>query len=146
MRKLLIILGLSSLLLTPVVVQAQNKTISNEQPFFENRVPDGLTVPSIYLPNLFANDTGLSPIEYFLNFFVNIITLLAGIVAFGFVLYGGFKWVMSGDNPRGVEEGKKMIIGALLGIIMMSLSYVVVKYLISQSNGLGTTQNEPVNK
>ncbi len=143
MKRLFLALLILLAMVTPSIAAAQ-QGVSNEQPLFENRVPDGLTVPPIYLPNLFAKDPGLTPIEFFLNFFVDIITLLAGIAAFGFIVFGGFKWVMSGDNPRGVEEGKRMIVGAVIGIIMMSLSYVVVKYIITQSDTLNTntTQNE----
>lgn len=95
--------------------------------------PTDVPNPGIKLPNLigkFGNSNTL--IQDILNFIVNLLLLIGGLVAFFYVLYGGFKYLMSGPNPQGTEQGKKMIIGGIIGILIMALAYIVVVYIAKQ--------------
>ncbi len=92
--------------------------------------------PAITLPRLstlFGNGNNL--IQDVLNTIVNLILLIGGLAAFGFIMYGGFKYIMSGPNPAGAEEGKKMIIGSIVGLMILALSYVIVTTAIKVLTG-----------
>ncbi len=62
-------------------------------------------------------------IQYFLQFLA--------VIAFVVFLYGGSVWVLSfGDQDR-IETGKKTLTGAILGIIVILVSYVVTSTFAS---------------
>lgn len=58
------------------------------------------------------------------------IALLVGYVAIGFVIYGGFKYIMSTGEPGKVAEAKKMITNALIGLVIAVLATVIVNTIL----------------
>ena len=46
-------------------------------------------------------------------------------------VYGGVVFLISAGNKEQVEKGKKIIIGALIGIAIVFLSYTIIGYLIT---------------
>ncbi len=94
-------------------------------------------IREVIYPNLLGNDwrvtynpdadTGvreaIAIIQYFLQFLA--------VVAFVAFLYGGSQWIISfGDQDR-VESGKKVITGAIIGIVVVLISYVVTSTFAS---------------
>jgi hypothetical protein len=91
--------------------------------------------PSIGLPNLsqlFGENTSLQNI---LDFVVRTLLLIGGIAAFFFAFYGGIKYITAGPNSTGAEEGKRMITGSVIGIVIIALAYVLVLYIVNVLNG-----------
>lgn len=73
---------------------------------------------------------------------INFVLLLAGIVAFFYVLYGGFMYLTSGGDATGATKGRTMIANALVGIVIIFLSYALVNFfinLISREGDSGPT-------
>ncbi len=57
---------------------------------------------------------------------------------FMFIL-GGFEFLISAGNPEKVKKAKDTLIWATVGILVITLSYTVLKYIFEQvSNGFGT--------
>lgn len=56
---------------------------------------------------------------------------LAGFVAVGFVMYGGFLMVTSSGNPSSVEKAKKTISGSIIGLIISILAYAIATAVLS---------------
>lgn len=102
--------------------------------------PEG-TPPPIELPNLVPK-LKIKPeslAQDIFNFVVMWITLIAGITAFIYILYGGWKYITSGGNPSEAQVGKKMIIGAVVGLFIIALAYIAllfIRSLVCQSLGL----------
>lgn len=61
---------------------------------------------------------------------------LAGLIAVLFLIIGGFRYITAGGNSDGAENGKKTILNAVIGIIVIILSFVVVRVV---SNTLTNT-------
>jgi len=61
-------------------------------------------------------------IVYLFNFSIAI----AGIVAFGVIVWSGIKILTSPDDPETRKDAKTKIIGALLGIIILLSSYLIL--------------------
>jgi hypothetical protein len=57
---------------------------------------------------------------------------IAGFVAVGFVMYGGFLMITSAGNPGAVEKGKKTISGALIGLVISILAYAIVTFILTR--------------
>ena len=61
---------------------------------------------------------------------VNMIFIIAVVAALGFLVWGGFKWLTSGGDKEGVESARNTIIAAIVGLIIIFLSYVVLNLLL----------------
>jgi hypothetical protein len=67
---------------------------------------------------------------------INIALALAGLIAVLFLVIGGFRYITAGGNEDHTESAKKIIMNAVIGIIVIILSFVVVRVV---SNTLTTT-------
>lgn len=66
----------------------------------------------------------------FLNFFLGFL----GIVAVIMVIYGGILYVTAAGNQENIDKGKKIIMYAVVGIVIILLAFALVNTLLS---GLG---------
>ena len=53
----------------------------------------------------------------------------AGLVALILVILGGFKYMTSGGDQKAVEGGKKTITWALIGLVVILLSFAIVRFI-----------------
>jgi hypothetical protein len=63
----------------------------------------------------------------------------AGIALFIMLLFGGFKFITSGGDPKAVEEAKKTLTYAIAGLVVILISYLIL-LLISNITGVNVTQ------
>ena len=54
-----------------------------------------------------------------------------GLVAVIFVVVGGVKYMTSAGDPGKVQQAKKTIIYALIGLIVCALAFAIVNFVIS---------------
>lgn len=71
-----------------------------------------------------AEDTELSEL---LVRIINVLLALAGLVAVVFLIVGGFRYITAGGNEEAAESGKKAIVNAVIGIVVIILSFVIVR-------------------
>lgn len=62
---------------------------------------------------------------------INWMLTLAGIIAVIFVIIGGYMYLTSAGNEEQSGKGRKTIINALIGLIIIILSYVIVNVIVS---------------
>lgn len=79
-----------------------------------------LQAPIIQGPDLISVLVGL--ISWFL--------VLAGIAAFLFVLYGGFIYLSAGGDTAATGKAKSTIVNAVIGIVIIFVSYALVNWVI----------------
>lgn len=60
---------------------------------------------------------------------------LVGTVALAFFIYGGFMYITSGGDEKQIEQGKKIMVYAIIGILAIGLSYAVVTFVIGAFGG-----------
>jgi len=65
------------------------------------------------------------------NSVVKLILGLSGSVMLLMVIYGGFLWLASGGNSNMVEKGKKVLIGAIIGLIIVFGAYTATQFLVA---------------
>jgi len=65
------------------------------------------------------------------QFFLNIFFSIIGGVAFLFLLYGGLTILLSQSNPEKLNYGKRVVYGAIIGLIFSFLSVFIVRILAS---------------
>ena len=66
---------------------------------------------------------------------VGFIFVVAVILALGFLVYGGIRWITSGGDKTGVETARNTIIAAIIGLIVVFLAYVILNLVLQFLTG-----------
>jgi hypothetical protein len=66
---------------------------------------------------------------------VNIFSIIVGIVAVIFVIYGGFRYITSGGDSGSVGNAKNTLVYALIGLVIVALAQLIVHYVLSTATG-----------
>ncbi len=77
-----------------------------------------------------CGDCGLNDI---VNLFVGAANYLFGIVgalALLFFIYGGVLWLTAGGKAEQIEKGKKVLIGAVIGLVIIFGSWILVQFIM----------------
>ncbi|OGL74140.1 hypothetical protein A3F28_00210 [Candidatus Uhrbacteria bacterium RIFCSPHIGHO2_12_FULL_57_11] len=61
---------------------------------------------------------------------------IAGSLAILMVVYGGVTWLTSGGSPEKIEKGKKILVWAVIGLIVIFGAYSLVNFVLSRIIGL----------
>ena len=71
---------------------------------------------------------------------VNIFSIIVGIVAVIFVIYGGFRYITSGGDSGSVGNAKNTLIYALVGLVIVALAQLIVHYVLSTATSAANGQ------
>ena len=147
MKKLLAFIAPATYFLTPAIAFA-------EDPVLVDTCLEGTEFSA--LCNLTAGNFG--------NIIGTVITLMfvvAVVIALAFLVWGGIKWILSGGDKSAVEAARNTIVAAIVGLVIVFLSYfilsVVLKFfnidinnlkipsinISEQSSGDGSSQKQP---
>ncbi len=61
-----------------------------------------------------------------------------GLIAVLIILYGGFTWMTSAGNEEKIAKAKKIIQSALIGMIVILLSWAIVTFVFSRVSDVTT--------
>ena len=85
----------------------------------------------------FTGDTSIAkePAALPLTIFRIVRTLLSiiGTILLVIVLYGGWLWYSAGGSPDKVTDAKKTLFRALIGMIIISMSYAIITFIFQES-------------
>ncbi len=74
---------------------------------------------------------------------INLALGFLGVVLLALILYGGFLWMTSGGDTKGVEKAQIMIRNAVAGAVIVAASYAISAFVLGQlaviSSGGATT-------
>jgi hypothetical protein len=62
----------------------------------------------------------------------NLIALITGIVAVGMIIYSGFTYVTSAGDSGKLEQARKTIIYALVGLVVIVVARGIILFVISR--------------
>ena len=88
-------------------------------------------------PEVITNIPGL------IGWGIQILFLVAGLVAFVYLLLGGIKWITSGGDKGAVEGARNQIIQALIGLIVVFAAWGLI-VLVETLTGIGLGFNRPI--
>jgi hypothetical protein len=60
---------------------------------------------------------------------INLALMVVGLIAVLFLIIGGFRYITSAGNEETAENAKKIIINAIIGIVIIILSFVIVRVI-----------------
>lgn len=75
------------------------------------------------LPALAATGD-IGSVENFIRSIIQVIAGLAGLVATGFFVVGGFSYITSSGNPEHLDRAKRTIISAAIGLAITIAAFV----------------------
>ena len=104
-------------------------------PAFANVLDAGIKTPpgSTVIPA----DTSIGSIISFLVAFIIVIAFLAALL---FIVIGSIQWITSGGDKQKVADARNHIIAAVIGLVVISLTFVIINVII-QALGLGNLTN-----
>ena len=59
---------------------------------------------------------------------INLLLLLAGIIALIFLIYTGILYITSGNRPEQAQKAQASIINIIIGILIITISYVFIRF------------------
>lgn len=62
-----------------------------------------------------------------INFLIPYIFVFAGLLLLLYLIYGGFHFIISMGDPKGMQEARGKITGALIGFLIIFLAYWIVQ-------------------
>ncbi len=86
----------------------------------------------IFVPgNAFAASGSMTQVDSFIKSVITAITGIAGLVATGFFVLGGFKYITSSGNPHNLEHAKRTIVFSALGLAIAIAAFVLSSIVTS---------------
>jgi hypothetical protein len=80
--------------------------------------------------NIAAAGGGRSDLVGLVRIVIDWVLGFLGIILIAMVIYGGFMYVTAGVNEQGAETGKKVLMYAGIGVIVILLSFVFVNAIL----------------
>lgn len=62
---------------------------------------------------------------------INIVLGCLGIIFLIIILYGGFKWMMSGGNEDSISSARKIIVAGIIGLAIILAAYAIANFVIN---------------
>jgi cytochrome bd-type quinol oxidase subunit 2 len=62
---------------------------------------------------------------------LNVVMLIAAILVFAYLIFGGIQWITSGGDKNKAEEARNKITAAIIGLIIVAASYAVVNLVVN---------------
>jgi hypothetical protein len=85
-----------------------------------------LGLPFILTPEAFAQATGnVGQVESFIRNIIKVLAGLAGLVATGFFVVGGFGYITSSGNPEKLDKAKQTLIWSGTGLAIVIAAFVI---------------------
>lgn len=71
---------------------------------------------------------------------INILSLIGGILAVIFIIVSGFKYITSAGKQESVAGAKKTLVYAVIGLVVIALAQVIVRFVLSNATNPNTTK------
>lgn len=85
----------------------------------------------------------ISNIPALIGWAIQILFIVAGLVAFVYLLLGGIKWITSGGDKGQVEAARNQIIQALIGLVVVFAAWGMI-VLVEVLTGIGLGFSKPI--
>lgn len=79
-----------------------------------------------------AVDSSQSKLDNLVKQVITVLSVIIGIVAVIFIIIGGAKYITSGGDSGKVSSAKNTVIYALVGLIIVALAQVMVRFVLSK--------------
>lgn len=79
-----------------------------------------------------ANFSALCYLDFsnFPGMIISVVFVLAIIAALAYLIWGGVKWIISGGDKTKVDDARKAIVAAIVGLVLVFLSYFIISIVV----------------
>lgn len=104
---------------------------------YANAIQDGLN--SSGLRDVFGTGglNAAGDVNGLIRIVVFVLLGISGAIAVVFVIIGGFQYLTSGGNEEAAEKGKKTLINAIIGTVIIIMAYVIINVIVNLVSGGG---------
>ena len=74
---------------------------------------------------VFAQSADVTKVQTFIHSIIQILVTLAGLVATGFLIWGGIGYITSSGNPESLDRSKKTILYSVIGLVIVLAAFVL---------------------
>ena len=95
-------------------------------------------LPLVLAEPAFAAPEGVNNVENFIRSIITVLAGLAGLVATGFFVAGGFTYITSSGNPEQLDKAKRTLTWSAIGLAIVIAAFVlanIVTTLAKQAFG-----------
>jgi len=91
--------------------------------------------PIVLAPTVFAANGDITQVQNFIRSIIQIIAGLAGLIATGFFVIGGFTYITSSGNPEHLDRAKRTITWSAIGLAITIAAFVISNIVVTLANG-----------
>lgn len=84
-----------------------------------------LGIPFLFAPPVFAATADITQVQDFIRNVIKLIAGLAGLIATGFFVVGGFTYITSSGNPENLDKAKRTLFYSASGLAIVIAAFVV---------------------
>lgn len=81
--------------------------------------------PLLVAPSAYALTGDATQVENFLRSVIQLIAGLAGLIATGFFVVGGFTYITSSGNPEKLDQAKRTLFYSAIGLAIVIAAFVI---------------------
>lgn len=99
-----------------------------------NRIAIGVItigLPIVLASPVFAATGDVGQVESFIRNVIKVIAGLAGLVATGFFVAGGFTYITSSGNPEQLDKAKRTLTWSAIGLAIVIAAFVISNIVTS---------------
>jgi len=97
-------------------------------------------LPFILTTTAFADTAGVSNVEGFIKSIITVIAGLAGLVATGFFVVGGFTYITSSGNPEHLDRAKRTLMFSGMGLAITIGAFIISNIIVTlATNAFGSS-------
>lgn len=88
-------------------------------------------IPLLVAPPALAASGDITQVENFIRSIITLIAGLAGLVATGFFVAGGFTYITSSGNPEQLSKAKQTLTWSAVGLAIVIAAFVISNIVTS---------------
>jgi len=82
-------------------------------------------------PDALAADGDVAQVEDFIRNIIKVVAGLAGLVATGFFVVGGFGYITSSGNPEHLDRAKRTLLWSGIGLAIVIAAFVISNIIVT---------------
>ena len=84
------------------------------------------------IPGAEAPQTTKTALPEYIKYIFNFSIIIGGALAFGMLVFGGFRYLLSAGNPEAVKTAREQIFGSVLGLVILLSAFLILKTIHPQ--------------
>jgi hypothetical protein len=133
-------IGVMALMLLPVTALAHIALATNTNVDINSSLCNGSNVNSSSGVSASCTPSDGGSLSNLVRTLINIFSWIVGVVSVLMIIYGGFRYITSGGESGGVTSAKNTIMYAVIGLVIVALAQIIVRYVLTQvTSGINTS-------